>query len=614
MSVFVAETFSEAERQQRRVNDFNINVATINGSGSQTSNTVLIRSLFKMGIPVTGKNLFPSNIQGLPTWYNVRLSKDGYLARRDGIEVVVCMNPSTVAEDMQEVAEGGIILYDDSLPIAARRKDVQYIPMPVKDLVKEANLPFNLKDYVANMVYVGYLTYLLDIEMDEIKAALEWNFGGKRKPIELNFDMVMRGYNHAKDNVVNTQPYRVERMTGFNEDKILVDGNTAAGLGALYHGVQLVSWYPITPSSSVADAITQYAPKLRTDPETGKATYAIIQAEDELAAIGMVVGAGWAGARAMTATSGPGISLMSEFVGLAYFAEIPAVIWDIQRMGPSTGLPTRTSQGDILSTYYLSHGDTRHIILFPSSPAECFEFAGAAFDLAERFQTVVFVLSDLDLGMNYWISDPFQYPEKPLDRGKVLSAEDLEKLGGSWGRYKDVDGDAIPYRTVPGNKHKMAAYFTRGTGHNEYAGYSERPDDWENNLARLYRKFETARQHVPAPIIDKVEGAKVGIISLGSNDPAILEARDRLTAAGVETSYLRLRALPLTASVKEFIAEHDYIFVVENNFDGQLYKILINAAPTSAPKMVSAARCNGMPLSARWINDTILDHLNATEL
>ena len=613
MSVFVAETFSEAERQQRRVNDFNINVATINGSGSQTSNTVLIRSLFKMGIPVTGKNLFPSNIQGLPTWYNVRLSKDGYLARRDGIEVVVCMNPSTVAEDMQEVAEGGIILYDDSLPIAARRKDVQYIPMPVKDLVKEANLPFNLKDYVANMVYVGYLTYLLDIEMDEIKAALEWNFGGKRKPIELNFDMVMRGYNHAKDNVVNTQPYRVERMTGFNEDKILVDGNTAAGLGALYHGVQLVSWYPITPSSSVADAITQYAPKLRTDPETGKATYAIIQAEDELAAIGMVVGAGWAGARAMTATSGPGISLMSEFVGLAYFAEIPAVIWDIQRMGPSTGLPTRTSQGDILSTYYLSHGDTRHIILFPSSPAECFEFAGAAFDLAERFQTVVFVLSDLDLGMNYWISDPFQYPEKPLDRGKVLSAEDLEKLGGSWGRYKDVDGDAIPYRTIPGNKHKMAAYFTRGTGHNEYAGYSERPDDWENNLARLYRKFETARQHVPAPIIDKVEGAKVGIISLGSNDPAILEARDRLTAAGVETSYLRLRALPLTASVNEFIAEHDYIFVVENNFDGQLYKILINAAPTSAPKMVSAARCNGMPLSARWINDTILDHLNATE-
>jgi 2-oxoglutarate ferredoxin oxidoreductase subunit alpha len=609
MSVFVAEAQSEAEQQLRRVNDFNINVATINGSGSQTSNSVLLRSLFKMGIPITGKNLFPSNIQGLPTWYNVRLSKDGYLARRDGIEVVVCMNPSTVAEDMQEVAEGGIVLYDDSLPIAARRKDVTYIPMPIKDLVKEAELPFNLRDYVANMVYVGYLTYLLDIDMDEIKAALEWNFGGKRKPIELNFSMVERGYSHAKENVVNTQPYRVERMTGFNEGKILVDGNTAAGLGALYHGVQFVSWYPITPSSSVADAINEYAPSLRTDPETGKATYAIIQAEDELAAIGMVIGASWAGARAMTSTSGPGISLMSEFVGLAYFAEIPAVIWDIQRMGPSTGLPTRTSQGDILSTYYLSHGDTRHILLFPATPKECFEFAGTAFDLAERFQTPVFVLSDLDLGMNYWISDKFEYPEKPLDRGKVLTAEDLEKLGGSWGRYKDVDGDGIPYRTIPGNTHKMASYFTRGTGHNEYAGYSERPDDWENNLIRLHRKFETAREYVPAPIIDKVEGAKVGIISLGSNDPAILEARDRLTGAGVETSYLRLRALPLAASVKEFITQHDHIFVVENNFDGQLYKILVSAAPTSAPKMVSTARCNGMPLSARWITDNIMGHL-----
>ncbi len=609
MSVFVAEAQSEAEQQLRRVNDFNINVATINGSGSQTSNSVLLRSLFKMGIPITGKNLFPSNIQGLPTWYNVRLSKDGYLARRDGIEVVVCMNPSTVAEDMQEVAEGGIVLYDDSLPIAARRKDVTYIPMPIKDLVKAAELPFNLRDYVANMIYVGYLTYLLDIDMDEIKAALEWNFGGKRKPIELNFSMVERGYNHAKENVVNTQPYRVERMTGFNEGKILVDGNTAAGLGALYHGVQFVSWYPITPSSSVADAINEYAPSLRTDPETGKATYAIIQAEDELAAIGMVIGASWAGARAMTSTSGPGISLMSEFVGLAYFAEVPAVIWDIQRMGPSTGLPTRTSQGDILSTYYLSHGDTRHILLFPATPKECFEFAGTAFDLAERFQTPVFVLSDLDLGMNYWISDQFEYPEKPLDRGKVLSAEDLEKLGGSWGRYKDVDGDGIPYRTIPGNTHKMASYFTRGTGHNEYAGYSERPDDWENNLIRLHRKFETAREHVPAPIIDKVEGARVGIISLGSNDPAILEARDRLTGAGVETSYLRLRALPLAASVKEFIAQHDHIFVVENNFDGQLYKILVSAAPTSAPKMVSTARCNGMPLSARWITDNIMGHL-----
>ncbi len=609
MSVVLQAAPSESEEQQLSINDFNIDVATVNGSGSQTSNPVLIRSLFKMGIPVTGKNFFPSNIQGMPTWYNVRLSRDGYLARRDGVEVVVCMNPATVADDMQKVSPGGIILYDDALPVAARRKDVTYFPMPVKQLVKEANLPFNLRDYVANMVYVGFLAYLLDIELDEVHAALEWNFGGKRKPIELNYDMVMRAYNWAAEHVINNQPFRVERMSGFNEDKILVDGNTAAALGALYNGVNLVSWYPITPSSSLADAINTYAPKLRTDPETGKATYAVIQAEDELAAIGMVIGASWAGARAMTATSGPGISLMSEFVGLGYYAEIPAVIWDIQRMGPSTGLPTRTSQGDILSTYYLSHGDTRHIILFPATPDECFDFAGAAFDLAERFQTPVFVLSDLDLGMNYWISDRFKYPEKPLDRGKVLSEADLEKVGASWGRYKDVDGDGVPYRTIPGTRSRFAAYFTRGSGHNEYAGYSERPDDWENNLARLTRKFETARDYVPAPVVDEPENAKVGIITIGSNHPAVEEARDRLRSEGVETSYLRLRALPLSHNVFDFLSKYERIFVVENNFDGQLFKILVNAQPTSAPKMVSAAKCNGLPLSARWITEVVLDDL-----
>jgi 2-oxoglutarate/2-oxoacid ferredoxin oxidoreductase subunit alpha len=609
MSLYVKEAPSESGEQQRRVNDFNINVATANGSGSQTSNNVLIRSLFKMGIPVTGKNFFPSNIQGLPTWYNVRLSREGYLARRDGIEIVICMNAATVAEDMQEVSPGGVILYDDVLPIANHRKDVTYIAMPVRDLVKEAELPFNLKDYVANMVYVGVVSYLLEIELDEVKAALEWNFGGKRKPIEMNQDMVMRGYNWAQQNVINEQPFRVQRMSGFNEGKILVDGNTAAGLGSLFSGVNLVSWYPITPSSSVADAINTYAGDLRKDPETGKNTIAVIQAEDELAAIGMVIGANWAGARAMTATSGPGISLMAEFVGLAYFAEIPAVIWDIQRMGPSTGLPTRTSQGDILSAYYLSHGDTRHVVLFPATPAECFEFAGTAFDLAERLQTPVFVLSDLDLGMNYWISEPFQYPEKPLDRGKVLSEADLESLGGKWGRYLDTDGDGIPYRTLPGNKNKLAAYFTRGTGHNEYAGYSERPDDWEQNLHRLARKFATARELVPAPVIDRVEGARVGIISLGSNDPAIDEARDRLQAQGIETSYLRLRALPVSQNVLDFIRSHDTLFVVENNYDGQLHKILLTEAPTGDSKLVSTAKCDGFPLSARWITESIVSHL-----
>ncbi len=605
MSVAVQDP-QEQTTSQPVVNDFNINVATANGSGSQTSNIVLIRALFNMGIPVTGKNLFPSNIQGLPTWYQIRLSKEGYLARREGIEVVICMNPATVAEDMEEALPGGVIIYDDSLPIANHRKDVTYVPMPVKDLVKEADLPQSLRDYVANFAYVGTVAYLLDIDMDEIHAALDWNFGGKGKPIALNFNMAKAAYDWTKANVENTQPYRVAAMSGFNDDKIMTDGNTAAALGALYGGVQFVSWYPITPSSSLAEAINSYGPQLRVDPETEKATYAVIQAEDELAAIGMVVGAGWAGARAMTATSGPGISLMSEFVGLAYFAEIPSVIWDIQRMGPSTGLPTRTSQGDIISTYFLSHGDTRHVLLFPATPKECFEFGGTALDLAERLQTPVFVLSDLDLGMNLAISERFDYPEEPLDRGKVLDAEALQELGGQWGRYKDMDGDGIPYRTIPGNESPLAAYFTRGTGHNEYAVYSERSDDWEENLERLARKFETARTLVPKPEVIRQDGAQVGIISLGSNHAAILEAQDRLSAESVATDYLRLRALPIDQTVRDFIARHDKVVVVESNHDGQLHQILKIEEPATATKLISAAKCDGMPLSARWIAERVM--------
>ena len=593
------------------VNDFNINVATVNGSGSQTSNNVLIRSLFKMGIPVVGKNLFPSNIQGLPTWYNVRLSQQGYHARREGVEILVAMNPGTVTEDMQGVDAGGIILYDDALPVAARRKDVTYYPMPVKALVKEAKLPHALRDYVANMVYVGFLAYLLEIELGEIEMALGWHFGEKPKPIAMNMDMVHRAYAWATDNVERNHPYRVQRMSGFNEGKILVDGNTAAALGALYNGVHLVSWYPITPSSSLADAVNQYAPQLRIDPETGKATYAVVQAEDELAAIGMVVGAGWAGARAMTATSGPGISLMSEFVGLAYFAEIPAVIWDIQRMGPSTGLPTRTSQGDILSTYYLSHGDTRHVILFPASPEECFEFAGTAFDLAEHLQTVVFVLSDLDLGMNLWSTEPFDYPQGPMERGKVLDGEAFKAVSSSWGRYVDVDGDGIGYRTLPGNSHKLSAYLARGTGHNAHAIYSERPEDWVENLERLARKFETARALVPEPEIIADDSANVGIISLGSNHPAILEARDRLAEEGIETNYLRLRALPIGQSVRDFIVDHEQIFVVESNQDGQLHNILLTEEPHASHKLVSLTKCDGLPLSARWIQSAVANQIRA---
>ncbi|MBI3958942.1 MAG: 2-oxoacid:acceptor oxidoreductase subunit alpha, partial [Chloroflexi bacterium] len=542
---------------------------------------------------------------GLPTWYIIRLSKEGYTGRRETMEVQVCMNGRTVAEDMAQVAPGGVILYDDSLPIAARRKDVTYYPMPVKELVKTADLPHNLRDYVANMVYVGVLAHLLGIDIDEIEAALLWNFEGKRKPAQLNMDMVNRALAWAQENLTKTDGFRVARMTGFNEGKIMADGNTAAALGAIFGGMTVASWYPITPASSLAESIAKYAPKLRTDPDTDQATYAVIQAEDELAAIGMVVGAGWAGARAMTSTSGPGLSLMAEFAGLAYFAEVPAVVWDVQRMGPSTGLPTRTAQPDILSAYYLSHGDTRHVLLFPATPAECFEFAGMAFDLAERLQTLVLVLSDLDLGMNVHISEPFAYPEKPMDRGKVLGADEIRALNGSWGRYKDVDGDGIGYRTLPGTPNPNAAYFTRGTGHNEYAIYSERSEDWEANLHRLRRKFDTARTLAPRPVVDTNDDAEIGIISLGSNDGAVQEARARLAARGIATSYLRLRALPIGESVRDFIRSYEKVFVVEANFDGQLHNILTSEEPTQATKLISLAKCDGLSLSARFIAEGV---------
>ena len=605
MSATMEEALSPSIDRSNIYNEFSIKVATVNGSGSLTSNGILLRSLFKMGIPVTGKNLFPSNIHGLPTWYTIRLSKDGYLAYRDAYEIAVCMNGATIADDVTRLAPGGVVVYDDSLPIPAHRPDVTYYPLPVSQLVKEAKLPFKLRAYVANMVYVGALVYLLGIEMGEIEAALTWNFSGKSQPIELNMNMITRAYAWARQNLTKQDPYRVKRMTGFNENKVLVDGNRAAALGAIFGGVTVVAWYPITPSSSIADALSKYLPKLRPESDQDGATFAVIQTEDELASLGTVIGAGWAGARAMTATSGPGLDLMGEFAGLAYFAEIPAVIWDVQRTGPSTGLPTRTGQGDIQSAYYLSHGDTRHVLLFPADPKECFEFGGLALDLAERLQTLIIVMSDLDLGMNTWASDMFEYPEKPLDRGKVLSVEDLERLDGSWGRYKDVDGDGICYRTLPGTPHPQAAYFTRGTGHDEYAFYSEQPDVWEDNLARLARKFETARNLVPAPAVDRVEGAEIGIISLGTNHPAVEEARDLLRADGIESSYLRLRALPINQTVREFIHFYDRIFVVENNYNGQLRSILLTEEPPYAERLISVARCNGLPLSAQWIYETI---------
>lgn len=594
----------QSAEDERIVNDFQINVATVNGTGSQTANSTLIRALFKMGIPINGKNIFPSNIQGLPTWFIIRLSKEGYISRRERSEILVAMNQATVTEDIHELPSGGFCLFPDDWKIQQDRTDITYYPMPIKLLMNQANVPSNLKDYVVNMIYVGFLADLLGIDLNAIQDALSYHFGGREKPIKLNMDMVIAAHDWAQQNVTKLDRYFVEPMNK-TQGLILMDGNSAAALGAVFGGVTVAAWYPITPSTSLADALNEYLAELRRDPETGKATYAVIQAEDELAAIGMVVGAGWAGARSMTATSGPGISLMTEFAGMAYFSEIPSVIWDIQRMGPSTGLPTRTSQGDVIAAYLCGHGDTQHIVLFPANLSEAFEFGWRAFDLAERIQTLVFVLSDLDLGMNLWMSLPFEYPDQPMDRGKVLNAEQLDALE-TWGRYRDVDGDGVSWRTIPGTPSRKAAYFTRGTGHNDEARYSERPEDWVNNMARLRRKFDTARTIVPQPVID-LRGSSIGLLSYGTNDGAIVEGRDRLRARGIETDYLRLRALPLSDATKQYIEQHDYIYVIENNFDGQMAKLLCMEYPHLAPKIRSLAFSNGLPLSARWLTDSVLE-------
>jgi 2-oxoglutarate ferredoxin oxidoreductase subunit alpha len=586
------------------VNAFVISVATKNGSGSQTANTTLLRALFKMGIPVSGKNLFPSNIQGLPTWYTIRLSYDGFVARRPHAEIVVAINPATAVEDLQSVEAGGVFMYADDLKIPLTRTDVTYYPIPAKKLATENEADARLRTYVANMVYVGALAHLLGIDVAEIEAALMFHFKGKRKAVDSNMKVVRAAMEWAAKNLTKNDPYRVEKMDE-TSGLIMIDGNTAAALGAIYGGVTFVGWYPITPATSLADALNDYLPDLRVDPETKAPTYSVLQAEDEIAALGMVLGAGWAGARAMTSTSGPGISLMSEFTGFGYYAEIPAVIWDIQRMGPSTGLPTRVSQGDIIAAYWLGHGDSKNVCLLPGSVYECFEFGWRAFDIAERLQTPVFVLSDLDLGMNQWMSQPFDYPNQPMDRGKVLSAAEVDKLGGV-ARYKDVDGDGIPWRTLPGTDHPLAAYFTRGSGHNERAAYSERPEDWEKNMARLGRKFETARTLVPQPVEERVEGAEIAIIAYGSADPAVVETRARLERQGIKTSYLRLRALPLAASVKDFVAAHQHTYVVELNTDAQMLQLLRLHTPEHAARLIACNHSDGLPLTARWITGTIL--------
>jgi 2-oxoglutarate ferredoxin oxidoreductase subunit alpha len=587
------------------VNDFSITVATVNGSGSQTSNLTLMRALFKMGLPVSGKNLFPSNIQGLPTWYTIRINEGGFLARREEHEVIVAMNPATFGQDLKDLSPGGAFFYDDSIKISIDRDDIVSYPMPVKTITRDSGAPASLRAYIANMVYVGVLAQMLGIDMEKIHMALDFHFKGKEKPINLNWGVIQTAAGWTADNLEKQDRYVVKPLNK-TEGLIMTDGNSAAAAGALYGGVQFCSWYPITPASSIAEALTDFLPILRKDPKTGRNTCAIVQAEDELAAIGMAIGAGWGGIRSMTSTSGPGLSLMTEFIGLAYFAEVPVVIWDIQRVGPSTGLPTRTSQGDLSFVNFIGHGDTQQVILLPGSINECFEYGWKSFDLAEKLQTPVFVLSDLDFGMNQWITAPLEYPDRPMDRGKVLWEEDLERMNGDWGRYLDVDGDGIPYRTLLGNRHPKAAYFTRGTGHTEYARYSEEPDVWEEMMSRLKKKYETAKSVVPGPVIKRHEdGSDIGIIAFGSTDAAIEEAIYLLNFGDIKLDYMRIRAVPFTNEVREFIENHHRNYVIELNRDGQLHQLLTLEISERAPSLISLAHLDGLPLTAQWVVDAV---------
>jgi len=591
------------------VNDFALSVATKNGSGSQTSNAVIIRSLFRMGIPVSGKNLFPSNIKGLPTWYTIRANKDGYIARSATTEVAVCFNQDTAAEDIANLKSGGVVVIPSDWKWGQSRADVTYYELPVKELLTQAQIGTDFRERIANMVYVGAVAYLFGLPLDMINRALLDQFNNKAKPAAMNYAVIELAYNWSRDNLVKDDPYKFETMNG-TAGKILIEGNEASALGSIFGGVSVVAWYPITPSTSLVDSIMENL-SLRKDPETGKNTIAIVQAEDELAAIGTIIGAGWAGARSLTATSGPGISLMAEFTGLAQFAEIPCVIWDVTRMGPSTGLPTRTSQGDLLFIHFLSHGDSRHPVLLPGTVKECFEFGWRALDYAEQLQTPVFVMSDLDLGMNLWMSDPFDYPDQPIQHGKVLDKERLAQFleeKNEWMRYRDYDGDGVGYRTLPGTDHPRAAYFTRGTGHNEAATYSERSDDWMKNLERLRHKFETMRDLLPQPIVDHDLSKKIGILSFGSNDSAIIEARDLMAANGVQTNYMRVRAVPFAHNVREFVLSHEHVYVIENNFDGQMAQLLRMEISEDTRHMVSLACGDTLPMSAQWVIDQIMAH------
>ncbi len=590
------------------VNELVIRFANVNGTGSASANGMFAKSIFRMGIPVSPKNIFPSNIQGLPTWYEVRVSEKGYLGRRGGVDIAVCVNPQSMAQDIRDVEPGGYFVYDNTKPMDLRlqRDDIQFIGLPLTDICRRAYTDPRQRQLFKNVIYVGALSALLDIEFAVLKDLVAEQFRGKEKLVAPNIHALELGYQYAQEHFACPLGIRLQRSDKVG-DQILMEGNDALALGAVYGGATVVAWYPITPSTSVVDSFEKYARRLRIDPGSGDHRFAIVQAEDELAAIGVTIGASWNGARSFTATSGPGLSLMSEFLGLAYFAEVPTVLFDIQRAGPSTGMPTRTQQSDIFSAAYASHGDTKHVLLFPASPRECFDMGADCFDLAERLQTPIIVMSDLDLGMNDNMSAPLTWDdERSYDRGKVLSADQLDSMKERFGRYLDVDDDGICYRTLPGTHADKGAFFTRGTSRDEYALYTEDGAAYVRNMDRLLKKFETAKKYVPAPeFFDAAEPTGDGVIFYGTSTAATLEALDMLVERGIHVDGMRLRAFPFNEQVTDFIASHDRVFVIDQNRDGQMRKLLIIECDLNPKKLLSLAYYDGMPVTAKAISGDI---------
>ena len=593
------------------INDFIVRFANVNGTGSASANYLFAKAIFRMGIPVTPKNIFPSNIQGLPTWYEVRVSEKGYLGRREGIDLMVSVNPQSMAQDVKSVKPGGYFMYDSTkkLPESYFREDIHYLGVPMMEMSNEAFSDPRKRQLLKNIIYVGALAKLIDLDIVEIEKLIGEQFEGKASLIEANNIALKLGMDFVESNFDFPLPFRLKRKN-LLKGKILVDGNTACGLGAVYGGATVMAWYPITPSTSVAEAFEHYCEEYRIDPETGEKKFAIIQAEDELAAMGMVIGANWNGARAFTATSGPGVSLMNEFIGLAYFAEVPAVLVDVQRAGPSTGMPTRTQQPDLMLAAYASHGDTKHVLLLPSTPKECFEMTAQSFDLAERLQTPIMVMTDLDLGMNDHISDPFEWDDKrKYDRGKVLNAEELEHVG-RFGRYLDVDGDGIPYRTYPGTHPTKGAFFTRGTSRDEYAAYTEDGAAYKRNMDRLMVKWETAKKIVPsAQLYQKNSQSPFGILFFGTSTFSSEEAKELLQNQNIEVDAIRLKAFPFGAEVVEFVNSHELVFVIEQNRDGQMRSMMMIEMETNPAKLIPVLNYDGMPITADAIKNQIINYL-----